>query len=91
MPTDLKTLTTDQLADLLGYQLKRRPLRAPEAALLMGLAPATLQDMRVDGTGPAYTKPAKFVLYTERDVLLWLLGGRRTSTSTSKPELLAAV
>lgn len=91
MPTDLTTLTTEQLAALHGgWQLRRRPLRSAEAALLMSLAPATLQDMRCDGTGPVYSKPGKFVLYTERDLLLWMLGGRRRSTSAT-PESLAAV
>lgn len=81
MKTDPQSLTIDQLADTFGYELKRRPLRPPEASALTGLAVATLQDMRHDGTGPRYFKQAKFIYYSERDLLEWLVAGERRNTS----------
>lgn len=43
------------------------------AADLLDLSPRTLQDWRLDGTGPAYTRTsANRVLYRHEDLVAWL-------------------
>jgi predicted DNA-binding transcriptional regulator AlpA len=78
-----QSASLEELAAVFGYPLKRRPLRPTEASELTGLAVATLQDMRHDGTGPRYFRRARFVYYAERDLLEWLVAGARRNTSES--------
>ena len=51
-------------------------LTTVEAAALLRLSPRTLEDMRVNGTGPRYRKlgPSRRarVVYSEEDVLKWV-------------------
>lgn len=76
-------LTFEQMCDLLGYTPRRRKLTAYEAAEVLGIKPNTLEIKRHHGTGPKFVKPpgTKFVYYLERDILEWMLAGRRSSTS----------
>lgn len=90
MSHDLTNQTLEQMADVFGYEPKRRPLRPPEVSELTGLAVATLQDQRHDGTGIRYFKQGKFVYYSERDVLAWLIAGARYSTTRNPAQLTAA-
>lgn len=85
-----KPTTLEQMADVFGYELKRRPLRPPEVSEMTGLAVATLQDQRVDGTGIRYFKQGKFIYYSELDVLEWLVAGERYSTTRNPARLAAA-
>ena len=51
-------------------------LTTVEAAALLRLSPRTLEDMRVNGTGPRYRKlgPSRRarVVYSEEDLLKWV-------------------
>ncbi len=51
-------------------------LTTVEAAALLRLSPRTLEDMRVNGTGPRYRKlgPSRRarVVYREEDLLKWV-------------------
>lgn len=90
MSHDPKKLTPELMAEVFGYELKRRPLRPPEVSAVTGLAVATLQDQRHDGTGIRYFKQGKFVYYSERDVLEWLIAGERRSTTRNPAQLVVA-
>jgi hypothetical protein len=76
-------MTLDQLAELFGYELKRRPLDRKEAADLLGLTVDTLEGYAYRGVGPHSFSPpgTRRVWYAERDLLAWLASGRRRSTS----------
>ena len=70
-------------------QLPRRFLTSVEAADYLRLAVRTLQDMRVDGTGPSYYKmgpgrQAK-VVYTLDDLDAWVAQYQYRSTSEYQP------
>ena len=57
-------------------------IRPAEAAKIVKLSPSTLAKMRVNGTGPKYTKAGpKVVLYLQADLQEWLFNRRRSSTS----------
>ncbi|MQX36875.1 helix-turn-helix transcriptional regulator [Roseospira navarrensis] len=59
-----------------------RKLRAPAAAVYLGLSASTLAKMRLRGDGPVYSKAGpRIVLYDVADLDVWLAGRRRTSTS----------
>jgi hypothetical protein len=74
--------TADELAAIFGYELKRRPLDPTEVAELCRYKNVgTLLNHRMKGTGPAFFKLDKHVVYSEVDVLRWLCAGRATSTS----------
>lgn len=74
--------TDQELAAVFGYKLKGRPLTPIEAADLLSCSPVTLQDWRHDGVGPRYYKlNGRFVRYAERDILEWMVAGRRANTS----------
>lgn len=60
-----------------------RYLRTPDAALVVGLSPRTLEKHRCFGTGPVYHKLGGRVVYTLEDLHEW--AGRGTRTSTSDP------
>ena len=57
-------------------------LRAPQAAVYVGLSPSTLAKMRLRGDGPVYSKAgSRIVVYDKSDLDAWLNGQRRRSTS----------
>lgn len=80
---DHNDMTFDQLCELFGYEPKRRPLDAREAASLLGVHPSTLEGYRLRGGGPRFFNPprTRVVRYAERDLLVWLVASARTSTS----------
>ncbi|CAL8981591.1 hypothetical protein RHODGE_RHODGE_02915 [Rhodoplanes serenus] len=50
-------------------------------AELLAISTRTLERWRVEGSGPAYLKAGRRVLYRSADVEQWLDGSRRLSTS----------
>ncbi len=50
-------------------------------AVLLGLSERTLERFRLEGSGPAFRKFGRRVLYARADVLAWADAQRRTSTS----------
>lgn len=56
-------------------------LTEKEAAELLRLAVGTLQNKRVQGTGPAFHKFGGRVLYSRQDLEAWANTRRRVSTS----------
>ncbi|MDJ1007691.1 MAG: helix-turn-helix domain-containing protein [Paracoccaceae bacterium] len=80
---DHNDMTFDQLCELFGYEPKRRPLDAREAAALLGVHPSTLEGYRLRGGGPRFFNPprTRVVRYAERDLLAWLVASARSSTS----------
>lgn len=76
-------MTFEQKCELLGYTPRRRKLTTAEAAEILGVKPNTLEIRRSYGVGPKYIKPpgSKFVHYLERDLVDYMLSGRRKSTS----------
>ena len=60
-------------------------LTTAEAAAFLRLSPRTLEDMRLNGTGPRYNKlgPSKRarVVYREEDLLAWVNRYGYSSTS----------
>ena len=64
-----------------------RPAPAPvimnerQAAEYVQLSVRTLQNMRVRGGGPAFVKAGARVLYELDDLVTWLRGNKRASTS----------
>jgi hypothetical protein len=60
-------------------------LNTREAGPRVGLSPRALEGMRVRGGGPLYVKlgsgPRARVMYREGDLLAWIEGGARRSTS----------
>ena len=60
-------------------------LTTVEAAALLRLSPRTLEDMRVNGTGPRYRKlgPSRRarVVYSEEDLMKWVDQYGYSSTS----------
>lgn len=76
-------MTVEQLAELFGYELKRKPLDRKQAAELLGLSVDTLEGYDYRGVGPQSFSPpgTRRVWYSERDLLAWLASGRRRSTS----------
>ncbi len=59
----------------------RQRLRTPAAANYLGLAPRTLEKMRLTGDGPPYYKLGRAVVYDTRDLDRWVEGRARRSTS----------
>ncbi len=45
------------------------------------ISPRTLERMRVDGTGPVYTKLGRRVVYEESDIETWISENKFKSTS----------
>ncbi len=58
-------------------------MREGEAAAYCRLAQQTLRLFRVKGTGPAYAKLGKSVVYSVRDVEAWIAARKVRSTSES--------
>jgi len=65
---------------------QRRPmlLTTQEAALWLRLAPHTLENMRVRGTGPKFRKHGGRVYYSPRELKSWSDGSRRLVASGPK-------
>ena len=53
----------------------------PDAALYLGLSPATLETMRSRGGGPQFVKLGRRVVYRREDLDVWLAARVRKSTS----------
>ena len=56
-------------------------LTTVEASQLLRLSSSTLAKLRVYGGGPVYLKPGRKVLYRRDDLIAWLAGKQRRSTS----------
>jgi hypothetical protein len=84
------SITPDKVAK---FRQPRRLLRpsdpawkiVEEAAAHLGTIPTTLNKMRVDGTGPRYTKRFGRIYYRVDWLDAWLEAGVRTSTSDGHP------
>lgn len=55
-----------------------------ETAQLLGIKSNTLEIWRLKGAGPVFRKIGRSVRYLESDVLAWLDGQARVSTSQMK-------
>ena len=60
---------------------KQKIMRTKEAANYCSLGKSTLEKKRLSGTGPAYMKLGRSVVYAVDDLDSWLLASRRLSTS----------
>jgi hypothetical protein len=56
-------------------------LTTPEASSFIKIAIPTLQGYRVKGGGPPFSKIGRRVVYSRGDLLAFVLGNRRKSTS----------
>ena len=56
-------------------------LNATETARQLSLSTSTLAKMRLYGTGPAYIKLGRRVLYRVEDIQVWIADNRFNSTS----------
>jgi excisionase family DNA binding protein len=52
-----------------------------QLALLLNISERTLERWRIEGTGPAFTRAGRRVLYSRDIVEHWLTVGSRRSTS----------
>jgi len=81
-PADAAGKTQKELA---GQPEDSRYVMTPEAGTILNLSPRTLERMRVDGTGPKYSKAGggirSRVLYKVSDLYDWLESRSFTSTS----------
>jgi hypothetical protein len=65
--------------------------RTPSAAYYLGLRPTTLEKMRLQGTGPRFTKLGpRAVGYLVEDLDTYAKCGRRCSTSDADPASTAS-
>ena len=55
-------------------------IRVRAAAEYVGLSKSSLDKFRCYGTGPAYSKVGRAVVYSTADLDAWLAAGRRTTT-----------
>ncbi len=58
-----------------------RYVRTPDAAVHLGLSARTLEKHRCYGTGPAFHKLGRRIVYAIVDLDAWAQNGRRNSTS----------
>lgn len=56
-------------------------LRNPEAAEYLRLSRTYLEQLRINGTGPRYTKIGRAVIYSVHDLDEWMASRRVRSTS----------
>jgi len=56
-------------------------LTTQQAAESLGISRRTLENMRLKGNGPVYTKIGSLVRYPEAQLEAWLLSNQRSSTS----------
>ena len=61
-------------------------LNTEQTAKRLGLAISTLAKMRLYGTGPAYSKLGRRVVYNPKDLDTWIAGNRFQSTSEYSSE-----
>lgn len=61
-------------------------LREAEAADLLRLAPGTLQNRRILGSGPPFLKLGDRIVYSRADLIAWAEAQRRTSTTDQGPQ-----
>lgn len=80
---DLATISTEQLANMVGYKLRGRPLTTEEFSEWLNRPKNSVEIDRLRGSGPRFFKIGRLVRYAERDVLEWFLSNARTSTSQS--------
>lgn len=52
-----------------------------DIATQLGITPNQLSKLRMDGTGPAFIKVGRRVMYHPDDVAQWIQDSRRTSTN----------
>ena len=60
-------------------------LNADDASQKLGISKSTLAKMRLDGTGPAYSKLGRRVVYRAEDLEDWVKANRFQSTSDYRP------
>ncbi|WP_291297612.1 AlpA family transcriptional regulator [Elioraea sp.] len=60
-----------------------RYLRTTEAAKYLGLAPGTLDKLRVTGGGPTYAKLGRVAVYELADLDAWVAERKRPHTSAA--------
>lgn len=60
-------------------------LNADDASQKLGISKSTLAKMRLDGTGPAYSKLGRRVVYRVEDLEDWVKANRFQSTSDYRP------
>ncbi|AZQ66061.1 hypothetical protein EF888_02330 [Silicimonas algicola] len=79
----VEDMTFEQHCELFNYTPKKRPITSKELADLRGVSERTVEGDRVRGVGPRYFQPpgTRRVMYSERDVLAWLVSGAKHSTS----------
>ena len=58
-----------------------RALRMPQAADYVGLKPATLEKMRVEGNGPPFCRLSRAIVYLVPDLDAWMAAHRFRSTT----------
>lgn len=56
-------------------------LTQKQAAAYLTMGPSTLEKWRISGTGPAYAKISRRVIYEIEDLDAWVQTHRRRSTS----------
>jgi predicted DNA-binding transcriptional regulator AlpA len=61
----------------------RRYLRTAEAADYLGLAPGTLDKLRVTGGGPVFAKLGRVAVYELADLDAWVAERKRPHTSAA--------
>lgn len=61
-----------------------RHLNAKEAANALNLSESFLAKLRISGTGPAFLKLGRRVLYDPADLVHWASAKRRISTSDTR-------
>lgn len=73
-------LMLNERNDMEKPELKLR-LRTKAAANYIGLSKSTLEKYRIYGTGPAYAKMGRVVIYRGEDLDKWIDSNIRRSTS----------
>jgi predicted DNA-binding transcriptional regulator AlpA len=64
-------------------------LTEADAAKLLGLAPATLRNMRPKGRGPSYIKVGGLVRYRHADIVDWIESRVRHTTDGNRRSSIA--
>lgn len=78
---DLATASIEQLANMVGYTLRGRPITTDEFSEWLNRPKNSVEIDRLKGIGPRFFKIGRLVRYAERDVLEWFLSQARNSTS----------
>ena len=61
--------------------MDRQLLTQKRLSDLIDVSERTLERWRIQGSGPAFCRAGRKILYRSEDVEQWLLANRRTSTS----------